>query len=115
MNQPKLHTNEKGDMFWFLNGTYHREDGPAIICRDGYTCYKIKGLFHRVDGPAIIYSDGTESWFLNGLLHRVNGPAIEKSNRYKAWYLNGIQYSYENWFQKLTPEQQYNYLWNLNE
>jgi hypothetical protein len=115
MNEPKLRTNKKGDMFWWLNGELHRENGPAVICKDGYTCYKIYGKMHREDGPAIIYPDGGESWFLNGNLHRTDGPAIENPNGYKVWYLNGESYSYEEWFQRLTPEQQYNYLWNLNE
>ena len=33
-----------GSKFWFLNGKYHREDGPAIE-----------------------YADGIKYWFLNGI------------------------------------------------
>jgi fido (protein-threonine AMPylation protein) len=76
---------------WRLNGEYHREDGPAIENNNGYKAWYINGKFHRVDGPAII--------FLNSL----------------HWYLNGNGYSKEEWFKALTPEQQYNCLWNLNE
>ena len=25
-----------GDKFWYLNGSLHRDDGPAIECSDGY-------------------------------------------------------------------------------
>ena len=35
--------NECGTKFWFLNGKYHREDGPAIE-----------------------YANGTKYWYLNG-------------------------------------------------
>jgi hypothetical protein len=59
---------------------------------------------------------GNKFWELNGEFHRVDGPAIEYSFGIKIWYLHGLQYSTkEEWFKALTPEQQYNYLWNLNE
>jgi hypothetical protein len=91
-DQPKLAINRYGDKFWKLNGEYHREDGPAIEHMNGY-----------------------KAWYLNGLYHRIDGPAIEYSNGFKRWYLDNIDYTYEEWFQKLTLEQQYNYLWNLDE
>jgi hypothetical protein len=72
--------------------------------------------YHREDGPALVYPNGYKAWFINGRLHRVDGPAVEdlilNKNRFA---LNGIEYSKEEWFKKLTPEQQYNYLWNLDE
>ena len=79
--------------YWFLNGNFHREDGPAII-----------------------FPSGTKKWLLNGELHREDGPAIEWANGYKEWYLRGLRYSDKYvWFNKLTSEQQYNYLWNLSD
>jgi hypothetical protein len=59
----KVHTN--GTKSWYLNGKFHREDGPAIE-----------------------WSDGTKSWWLNGNRHREDGPAFECSDGYKAWWLN---------------------------
>jgi hypothetical protein len=59
--------------------------------------------------------EGTKSWWLNRELHRTDGPAVEYIDGIKSWYINGRYYSKEKWFQALTPEQQYNYLWNLNE
>jgi hypothetical protein len=59
----KVHTN--GTKSWYLNGKFHREDGPAIE-----------------------WSDGTKSWWLNGKRHREDGPAFECSDGYKAWWLN---------------------------
>ena len=37
----KVYTN--GTKYWYLNGKYHREDGPAVE-----------------------YADGDKSWYLNG-------------------------------------------------
>jgi len=59
-----------GDKYWFLNGKYHREDGPALE-----------------------YADGTKHWYINGKSHRIDGPAIENFNGSKFWYLNGKEYS----------------------
>jgi hypothetical protein len=89
--QSKLEVDENGNKFWKLNGKYHREDGPAI------------------EG-----GNGTILWYLNGFLHRVDGPAIEWSNGSKAWFIKGCSYlTKDEWFQALTLEQQYNYLWVL--
>ena len=64
---------------WFLNGKYHREDGPAVE-----------------------YADGTKSWWLNGKRHRVDSPAIEYADGSKAWYLNGKEYSEEQWKKEIA-------------
>ena len=57
---------ENGSKHWFLNGRYHREDGPAIEWADGTKRWYINGEYHREDGPAVEYPDGTKSWYLNG-------------------------------------------------
>ena len=54
-----------GDKFWYLNGKWHREDGPALE-----------------------YANGDKTWYLNDKRHREDGPAIEYTGGYKAWYLN---------------------------
>jgi urate oxidase len=36
----KVYTN--GNKFWYLNGKWHREDGPAIECSD-YKSWYLKG------------------------------------------------------------------------
>jgi hypothetical protein len=89
--QPELIINKDRTKWWFLNGKLHREDGPAIE-----------------------FIGGCKEWWINGKMHRVDGPAIESIHE-KEWWLNDQPYSYEEWFQHLTPEQQYNYLWNLDE
>ena len=83
----RVYTN--GTKKWFLNGKYHREDGPAIECHDGTKKWFLNDKLHREDGPAIEYSDGDKVWYLNDKLHREDGPAIEYSNGTKEWYLNG--------------------------
>jgi hypothetical protein len=55
-----------GTKKWYLNGKYHREDGPAII-----------------------EADGSKRWYLNGMRHREDGPAVEYPNRLKQWWSNG--------------------------
>jgi hypothetical protein len=55
-----------GHKFWYLNGKYHREDGPAIEWPDGAKSWYIDGQYHREDGPAIEYADRSKEWFLNG-------------------------------------------------
>ena len=55
---------------------------------DGEKEWYLDGEYHRVDGPAIEYADGRKRWFLNGKLHRVDGPAIEWADGRKQWWLN---------------------------
>jgi hypothetical protein len=105
-----------GTKVWFLNGIQHREGGPAIEHVDGNKYWKLKGKLHRENGPAIEYKSGYKAWFIEGRLHRVDGPAIKHRSGSKSWYLAGNYYpNEESWFQRLTPEQQCNYLWNLDE
>jgi hypothetical protein len=115
-NQP---TTRIGDsdfevQYWELNGKKHREDGPAVKYSDGSEYWFLNDFLHRDDGPAVI-DGGYGAWYQHGKLHRVDGPACIDTDGTKRWYLNGIPYLYENWFKQLTPEQQYNYLWNIDE
>jgi hypothetical protein len=78
--------------------------------------WRLNGELHREDGPALEYPNGYKAWFINGKRHRINGPAIDGGPaKKKIFFLNNIEYSKEEWFKRLTPEQQYNYLWNLDE
>ncbi len=80
-----------GVYYWFMNGDLHRENGPAVE-----------------------YDKGKKMWFVNGKRHREDGPAIEYPNGEKEWWLNSIRYTQEEWFDRLTPEQQIKFLWNIN-
>src|ERR1700691_2755781 len=50
---------------YYLNGKSHREDGPAVIRKDGTISYYLNGKSHREDGPAVIWKYNREEWFLN--------------------------------------------------
>src|ERR1700691_5670336 len=54
-----------GNIHYFLNREFHREDGPAIIWDDGTIFYCLYGKLHREDGPAIIYKNGALRYYLN--------------------------------------------------
>ena len=58
--------DKDNDIYWFKNGKFHREDGPAVEWTDGSKFWYKNGLLHREDGPAIEYTDGDKAWRLNG-------------------------------------------------
>jgi hypothetical protein len=78
--------------YWYLNGKWHRIDGPAVEDADGTKVWYLNGKLHREDGPAIEWANGSREWWLNGKRHREDGPAVELANGAKAWYLNGKKY-----------------------
>ena len=51
-NQPVCKIDKDGNKEWFLNGEYHREDGPAIEFANGNKAWYLHGKYHREDGPA---------------------------------------------------------------
>ena len=52
--------------------------------------YKDDGIqIHRENGPAIIWKDGSTFWYLNDQCHRIDGPAAEYSNGVKLWFIHG--------------------------
>jgi hypothetical protein len=91
-----------GTKRWHLNGSLHREDGPAIEWEDGDEWWYFNGLRHRKDGPAIETIMGKKEWWLNGKLHREDGPAVELIYGDKEWWLNGVEYSEEDFNQKMN-------------
>ena len=66
-----------GNKYWYVNGEFHREDGPAIII------------------------NGHKKWYLNGELHREDGPAVEFANGDKECCLNGKRYTKFRYYFKL--------------
>jgi hypothetical protein len=58
---------ENRNVYWYLNGKYHREKGPAIFNGiHGCITWRLNGYTHRLDGPAVIYSSGGKYWSING-------------------------------------------------
>ena len=88
-DQPTLHMARDGSKEWYLNGEYHREDGPAIEYANGSKYWFRNGEYHREDGPAIEHVNGANVWYLNGKWHREDGPAVEYADGTKEWCLNG--------------------------
>ena len=35
-----------GNKWWYLNGEYHREDGPAIESGSGYKYWRLRGKYY---------------------------------------------------------------------
>jgi len=83
-----LNIDKYGCKRWYLNGSLHREDGPAIEDTDGVLEWYLNGKLHKENGPAHISKYGKE-WCINDLNHRLDGPAIEWEGGAKAWYFNG--------------------------
>lgn len=53
------------------------------------------GDLHREDGPAVVYKDGTgEEWYWCGKRHRVDGPAAILTHRQEYW-IRGEVLTYE--------------------
>ena len=50
-----------------------------------------------------VYDNGDKFWYLNGKLHREDGPAIECTSGDKSWCLNDINYTEQQFNQKMTP------------
>ncbi len=57
-----------GDKYWYINGKFHREDGPAVEFADGYKEWYLNDKRHREDGPAVEFHDGTKEWWVNDRL-----------------------------------------------
>ncbi len=63
--QPRVVEYDDGSKTWWLNGKYHREDGPACELADGSKFWYLNGKQHREDGPAVEWPNGAKDWWLN--------------------------------------------------
>ena len=73
------------------------------VYNDGSKYWYLKGKLHREDGPAIEDSGGCKFWYLNGQLHREDGPAVEYGDGAKYWYLNDVEFTEEEFNNKMNP------------
>ena len=88
-NAGKLHRDDgpaiiskNGAQEYWYHGTCHRVGGPAIVSADGRSYqWRHFGKLHRTDGPAVVKADGTREWRQDSRLHREDGPAIEYPNK----------------------------------
>ena len=66
----------------------------------GTTSYWKDDVVHRDDGPAIIKKNGEKYWMVNGKPHRIDGPAVllpRDTLDARQYWLFGIKYSYNEW------------------
>jgi len=82
------------------------KNGLITTQPDGTKEWWLNGQFHRTDGPAIEGADGTKGWYLNDQLHRTDGPAIEGANGTKQWWLNGQQCTLNQYMKELKMPKQ---------
>lgn len=87
---------------WWLDGVVHRDDGPAIIFKDGTRVWYQHGKIHRENGPAIEHPDGGTEWSQNNRLHRTDGPAVEYPTGLRYWFVNGFLINGYRHFQKVS-------------
>jgi hypothetical protein len=86
-------------------GVCHREDGPALICRNGKNityAWMWEGALHRDYGmyTAIICDATTNAivekgWIYDGGYHRLDGPAsivLTPNKHIFGWYVDGVHH-----------------------
>lgn len=103
-------TNSNGDVIYLdENGRPHREDGPAIIYKNGEENWYLHGRRHRVGGPAFTYADGSEKWYVNDKLHRTDGPAITyiEPEFEELWYIDGVELTKDEFDKKTINENRF--------
>jgi hypothetical protein len=71
---------------------------------NGDKLWYVDGKWHRVDGPAVEYASGTKCWYLDNKLHRVDGPAVEYADGRKEWWLDGKQLTESQWLEAVQPK-----------
>ena len=79
------------------------EEYTVKIYTDGTKEWYQNDKRHRLDGPAEEWANGSKFWCQNGKRHRLDGPAIEWANGSKEYWIDGIQYSEDEFNQKVKP------------
>lgn len=73
--------------------------GVVYAQRDKTTYWFKNGNFHRDHGPATINDAGIKSWYNHGMLHRLDGPAVEStSSEINAYFIGGQEFTEENYY-----------------
>ena len=68
---------------------------------DGVIEYRLDGSLHREDGPAYTESNGYQGWWINGKRHRLDGPARIDTKGLQEWWIEGQRYLRQEYFMKL--------------
>lgn len=87
---------------WFQDNEIHREDGPAIIYKNGSVAYCKNGKFHREDGPAVINAHGFVQYWKDGKLSNEDGPAVVYMNGEVEYWIDGVSLTSADKLMSLT-------------
>lgn len=73
--------DKEGNIAHYVNGKFHRKDGPAIEMANGTKCWFVDGKEHREDGPSTEFTilDGLIYWCFNGEYHGENDDFTKES------------------------------------
>ena len=89
----------------FLNLRHNQDGGPAYVMYNDenevtVSKWYFMGRLHREDGPAVVYKDGSCYWYYNNNLHRDAGPARCPASEY---LLSLPPASYHTWYRHGEP------------
>jgi len=114
-------TDFAGGRLHYRNGLLHRENGPAVILRDGYRAWYLDGKpltesewkaamaekAAKAKAKKAVPAKGRTGWFtsrkgtkcsfLNGKLHNEFGPAVIHADGDREWFLDDKQYTPTEW------------------
>ena len=91
-------TLQEWDQLTDLSGYYH------VIYNDKFEFYYVNGRYHRKDGPAVIEHGVREVWFEFGRMHSSCGPAVTWNDGRKEYWLNNVRLSRNEWLDCLSRE-----------
>jgi hypothetical protein len=83
-----------------------------VISPEGVETWVKDGKLHREDGPAIVWKDGSVEWWHKGERHREDGPAYIGSKGIKIYYLFRLVYSKEEWWETISDESKMKAIFN---
>ena len=66
--------------------------------------YNSANQLHCEDGPAIVCTNGYREWWQNGLRHREDGPAVINPDGRKVWWIDGVEYSEQEYHTALKTQ-----------
>jgi len=75
----------KFESYAYRRSIRHNEDGPALVCDDGFSQWFHVGFLHRTDGPAEIRPDGTKKYYIRGKLILTN-PSMHEVYEFMLKY-----------------------------
>ena len=75
--------------YYLLDGELHREDGPAVLSKNGDRYWYSRNRLHREGGPAVEFANGDKCWYYYEQKHRMDGPALELADGHKEWWIDG--------------------------